>query len=244
MSTAFNQTEFDLAYPDGVESTYWSVARNRILFSAIKSAGLRQVRWIEVGCGRGQVIKYMRSRGVDAWGVELADVQPLDGVDTFVSTNADAADLPDKDRYEGLMLLDVIEHIEDPVAFVKFLKQTFPNVRHILVTVPACEDLWSNYDEFYGHFRRYSLKSLEAEVAAMGMLPKQLSYFFHALYPAGRVVLALIGNRDIRITAPRGWWRMVHRLIGVAFHIENFLIPRRWPGTSLLCLARLGDIQQ
>lgn len=240
MTTAFNQTEFDLAYPDGVEHNYWSVARNAILHSTISSAKLDQVKWIEVGCGRGQVVKYLRSRGIDTTGVELADVKPLAGIETHALTNTDASTLPGKERFQAMMLLDVIEHIEDPKAFVRFLLGHYPNVRHLLVTVPARQEIWSNYDEFYGHFRRYSLQSLDKEVRDMGLVPARLHYFFHALYPVGRAVMALSGNRELKVSAPRGWERLLHRLIGSAFALESRIVPGNFAGTSLLCLAACG----
>jgi len=237
MNTAFDQAEFDLAYPDGVERNYWSVARNRILHSAIVRAGLADLDWIEVGCGRGQVVKYLRSKNIRSTGVELADVRPLSGIEHAVFANMDATALPDRGRFTGLMLLDVIEHIEDPIGFVRLLKTAYPNIRHLLVTVPARQEVWSNYDEFYGHFRRYDCSSLGREIGAMGFRPRHMHYFFHALYPAGRAVLALTGRRQVRVSAPHSWQRMLHRALGEAFYWENKVLPGSLPGTSLLCLA-------
>ena len=66
--TEFNQQEFDLAYPPGVEFNYWTVARNRILWRALARQGWLTGEWVEVGCGRGIVLQFLRQRGLEVRG--------------------------------------------------------------------------------------------------------------------------------------------------------------------------------
>ena len=237
--TEFNQQEFDLAYPPGVEFNYWTVARNRILWRALARQGWLTGEWVEVGCGRGIVLQFLRQRGLEVRGVELAPVQALPQVAGHVLTGVDVCDLPavERARPQGVLLLDVIEHLPDPVAFLRRLRESLPGVQRWLVTVPAHPELWSNYDEFYGHQRRYTAAVLEEQLTAAGLRPLVTRHFFHALYPAARLLLGSGRQRAVKITAPPAWQRPLHQALGLGFALESSLLPATWPGTSLMCLA-------
>jgi hypothetical protein len=53
MSTAYNDAEFSIGYPAGAEVSYWSLARNHILYRTIKEKKLFNGPIIEIGCARG-----------------------------------------------------------------------------------------------------------------------------------------------------------------------------------------------
>jgi 2-polyprenyl-3-methyl-5-hydroxy-6-metoxy-1,4-benzoquinol methylase len=238
-TTAFDEKEFDLAYPPGIEHHYWTVARAAIINRALRQESLNDLKWLEVGCGRGITLRSLLNAGVDAMGVELAAVAPLEAIASYVISGRDARDLPEQFRemFMGLMLLDVIEHVADPVDFLEGLLERFPNARWVLITVPAHQELWSNYDEFYGHFRRYDRTTLHQTVAATGLRPVRLDHFFHSLYPAAQVLLRSARKRKVEVNAPSPFMRPIHALLGTVFAIEAALLPSHWPGTSLLCVA-------
>jgi hypothetical protein len=55
----------------------------------------------------------------------------------------------------------------------------------VLITVPALPVLWSAHDRFLGHFRRYTLASLERLILATGQLEMiELHYYFACILPA------------------------------------------------------------
>src|SRR2546427_1758068 len=168
--TEFALDQFDQVYPPGIENHYWTFARNQIVEHQLKALGLEQPRILEIGCGKGVVVAFFRKKGYPCWGVELAQVTPMESVKDFVHTGVSATDLPSDQResFNVLFLLDVIEHLPDPVAFLFGLKAAFPNVSRLIITVPARTELWSNYDTFYGHYRRYDLDSLRAVVNGIG----------------------------------------------------------------------------
>ena len=143
MATEFSDDQYDHAYPDGIENHWWILARNRILTHVIRKSARNNAVLLDVGCGRGIVVKYLRDKGIACTGVELAMAPPVFSVRDHVRMGVDAWDLPlaERVRFDTILLLDVIEHIPDPAALLKRLSDGFPNLSHLIVTVPACQEL-------------------------------------------------------------------------------------------------------
>jgi SAM-dependent methyltransferase len=238
VDTSFDQNEFDLAYSDGVEDNYWSLARNRIILDVLKANNLSATKVIEVGCGKGIVTQYLADRGVDCVGIELAAVKPVN--EKIVHTGKNAVEMSDEfmQQFQSLMLLDVIEHIEDPAKFIAELLQHYKHVTSILVTVPARKEMWSNYDEYYGHFRRYDLDLMKQTIRDIGFEVEELTYFFHSLYLPGRITVGLFKKRNLKMTPPKGVMKIVHKVIAAVMVAESKVLPKSWFGTSVLCVAR------
>ena len=237
--TGFEPEQFALCYPPGIENHYWTAARNRIVEHQLKAAGLERPCILEIGCGKGVVVAFFRKKGYPCWGVELAKVAPIESVKDFVFTGISATELPaaNRESFNILFLLDVIEHLPDPAAFLSGLKTAFPNVRRMIITVPARTELWSNYDSFYGHYRRYDLDSLRAVVQGIGGTAQSLRYFFRLLYLPARLTLALLHRRSVRINAPRNGMKAIHYLVSRICLADFFLVPAQIRGTSIICTA-------
>jgi hypothetical protein len=192
---------------------------------------------LDIGCGRGLTVDFLRKAGVDAHGVELAHVPPLPAVEPFVHTARDAFTLPEalRRRVTVVLLLDVVEHLPAPEAFLAGCLAHFPSLARLVVTVPARRELWSNYDDFYGHLRRYDRASLRDLLRPVGTRRAEAGYFFHALYPVLRAQLAATAERPLAHQAPR--WRWPHRLAARVFDLEERVLPAGWYGTSLWGVA-------
>lgn len=160
MKTYFSKKQFNYAYADGMERHWWHIARNKIIKNTVRFFAGSEACVLEVGCGRGIVVNFLREAAIDCSGVELAKIQPIHSAKNHIQTGIDALDIPafERKRYNTILLLDVIEHIPEPVTLLKNLGNAFPNLNHVIITVPACQELWTNYDEFYGHFRRYTIE--------------------------------------------------------------------------------------
>jgi len=240
MATEFSDDQFDQAYPDGIENHWWNLARNSILANAVKKFAGAGAVVLDVGCGRGFVVKYLRDQGMDCSGVEPAKARPVFSVRDHVRVGMDAWDLPLAERmhYDTMLLLDVIEHVPDPAAFLKRLCDGFPNLSHVIITVPACQELWSNYDECYGHCRRYSLEMLKNALVAPGAACIGAGYFFHLTYPVCWAAAHLAKKRQTRLRAPQGIGKRLHKLISRVMIIDYYILPGRVPGMSALaCYA-------
>jgi hypothetical protein len=197
---------------------------------------------LDIGCGRGVVVKSLREAGFDCDGVEPGAVEPLAGVSAFVRSGLYAFDLPaaEREAYDTVLLLDVIEHLPDPADWLEQLTGSFPALSTVIVTVPARQELWSNYDEYFGHYRRYSMPMLLDIASRLGWGLRHMQYFFHGLYLPAWVLASINARRETSITPPRGVFKYLHRLVALGMVIDASLLPHRLPGTSLIASFRVG----
>lgn len=236
MKTVFSIEQFESAYPDGIENHWWYMARSRIVANAIRAFAGSGSSVLEVGCGRGVVVQSLRKEGIDCYGVELAKVSPVKTIEKYIHVGTDAIDLPvaERQRYDTILLLDVIEHISDPVNFLQDLCKVFPNLSCIVTTVPARPELWSNYDRTYGHHRRYMLEDLEKLSSQLCWHINRESYFFHLVYLPAWIMMKLNKNRKTIFFAPHGFFRLAHRLFSYFMLADYYLFPGWLPGTSIV----------
>jgi SAM-dependent methyltransferase len=240
MSTEFNDLEFNLAYPDGVETTYWSWARNSILYQTIKKRNLYKGSILEIGCGRGLIIKYLSDRNIDCFGVELAKTTPVKGVEKKIITGQDAFSFNEEfaKKFNTIMLLDVLEHIEDDYGFLKSIADKYSNTSHLLITVPAKKEIWTNFDDFYGHFRRYDINELVALVNKAGFDIIDVRYVFKSVYLIIKLLKKFKVDRTLESPVPKnGIMKLLHRIIAICFIVEYWIMPKRIYGSSILCVA-------
>jgi SAM-dependent methyltransferase len=66
------------------------------------------------------------------------------------------------ERFDAILYIDVLEHIEDDVAELRRSAARLRPGGHIIVLSPAHQSLYSEFDKEIGHFRRYSKPSLLA----------------------------------------------------------------------------------
>jgi SAM-dependent methyltransferase len=242
------QPEFDVPrfrhnYPPGIENYFWSLARTDLVRRALEEAASaghrrRHERILEVGCGPGIVVSALKNVGLDIWGVDVGHPRVVDSARDRVTVAMDARHLGEQFResVETLMFLDVVEHIKNDVGFLRDIVQHFPNCSCVIITVPAGPGAWSRWDEYYGHFRRYTKASLDEMVRRSGLSPERTRYFFRALYLAARVINWLGIQRSTVMRSPKHI--LVHRLAAFFMIMEDKLLRASFvPGLSLICVA-------
>ena len=237
-NTAFTEAQFESAYPDGMGNHWWFLARSKIILSVLKKLDLTASSLLEIGCGRGPVVESLRCQQINCRGVELADVSPLTSVRDFVKTGIDATELRDHERegVDTILLLDVIEHITEPEIFLKQIGRSFPNVTKMIVTVPARQEIWSNYDEYYGHHRRYSIAIMKGLAADLSWNLRYASYFFHLIYLPARILSLLNRDRNTVLSPPGRGFVSLHRLLARVMLLDFYCLPSLFVGTSIICV--------
>lgn len=233
--TEFSGGDFDDAYPPGYEHHYWHRARSAIVKRYVQAFCCSRDTLLEIGAGRGHYVRVLRDAGFEAYGCDLGQPFVSGDVRSFYFENTDFVDLDVnlRDRVQGVLLLDVLEHIEEPQDFLERILRTFPLLRTLIITVPARQELWSNYDEHYRHFLRYDAGKLCDLAKRSGLAVRDYRYFFHGLYVPAWLLKKLGVDRQTTFSAPRLRW--LHRLLGAAFQVESRILPNRVYGTSLIC---------
>jgi SAM-dependent methyltransferase len=237
--TKFEDAQYDSAYPRGIAHSWWNLARNNVIERTFRLCVPKNALVLDVGCGKGIVTSHLRSAGWDVMGVDIGT--PTEGLlaseHLMLGINALELDADLRSRVTVLALFDVIEHVSDASAFLRALLAAFPQAGQVVLTVPARQELWSNFDDHYGHLRRYDRPTLQKEMSCAGLATESAGYFFHSLYPAIALNnLVRGGKRKIRLDppAPGRSSRVLNAMIASAFSIEAILLPGSWIGSSII----------
>lgn len=169
---------------------------NRWVFDSIAPCLFGNI--LEVGCGTGTFTALIASAGHR---VTAVDINPsyvatakarLATQDRVAVLAGDATSMSWDTRFDTVVLLDVLEHIEDDLGFLRRLAGCLAPGGRLVLKVPAGEWLYSPLDTAIGHFRRYSKKSLRRAFAEAGLRRGGERYFNAAGVPGwwlnGRVL--------------------------------------------------------
>jgi SAM-dependent methyltransferase len=159
------------AYP-GTELELFAKARNWKSYVAASLKPYIRGRVLDVGAGIGGNIRYLVNPMVTEWVAlepdpKLAGIidQTMSGpqtpVDCTVVTGT-IATMPTTARFDTILYMDVLEHIEDDRAQVQKAAGMLAPGGCLVVLAPAHQFLFSPFDAAVGHHRRYSLKRLRA----------------------------------------------------------------------------------
>src|SRR5690348_3763019 len=139
----------------------WEEARSRFVYRVLRGAGLdaSPARILDAGAGDGWLAAQLVRRM--APGTEIVCWDPGYASQTKPPAAGEAVGVrfvaarPDG-RFDILLLLDVLEHVEDDRSFVRSLvAESLRPGATVLITVPAWPWLFSPHDAGLKHFRRY-----------------------------------------------------------------------------------------
>jgi SAM-dependent methyltransferase len=81
-----------------------------------------------------------------------------------------------------IFLLDVLEHIKDEDAFLSSVLSKVKVGGSLLITVPACQFLFSSHDVFLKHYRRYNRNCLHDLIKQHNLLIEESFAFYTSLF--------------------------------------------------------------
>ncbi|MGH7663009.1 MAG: class I SAM-dependent methyltransferase [Gemmatimonadaceae bacterium] len=222
--------DYARAYRSLYERHWWWRARERLILDTLRrivpTGGWRRI--LDVGCGDGLFLDRL---------AEIGDVEGIEADASLVSSdgrhngrihigNFDETFQPAR-RYSLVLMLDVVEHLHDPVGALRHARALLEPAGVIMVTVPAFNVLWTAHDDLNHHRTRYTTRTLSELANQANLEVESARYFFHWGYPAK------LAERALALVAPAS------RSGGRESGSKLPRIPAGWANRSLYLLSRL-----
>ncbi len=156
----------------------WAEIRAKKVAQILNRHGISLI-W-EVGAGHGNMAIPLSKSGIVTIPIEPIYSGALslarNGFHVYAQT-LDQLKLPD-DCLEAVGLFDVIEHLSHPEDILEEVHRVLKPGGLLLISVPAYQWLFSNFDLEIGHFRRYSRKTLQKLLLKSGFQQTILGNLF------------------------------------------------------------------
>ena len=173
---------------------FWFRARNAVIEAMVRQLTVgwpSGYRVLEVGCGTGYVLQMLaracagaRVVGIDFLHDGLVAARKRRGV-AVVQGRFEHP--PFASSFDLLGLFDTLEHIEDDAGALGHLRRLLRTNGVMVITVPAYDALWSDFDVEAHHCRRYEPDRLRGRLEGAGFAVDYLTPFMLPLYPLARL---------------------------------------------------------
>lgn len=223
---------------------FWIKGRFRALTRGNQSEWMVNKRFLEIGAGNGISMQQFETLpGVEIDGCDLnifalEQSVPVKGQLYCLDVRKPPSRM--LEAYDGIILLDVLEHLEDDSAFLgnclKFVKPGGLVVIH----VPALNSLFSKYDQEVGHFRRYTSFSLKRLIISQQIKPLKISYWGFSMLPIAwlrKWVMKYSKQENIVKTGFQPPSKGINMAFDFLLRFENFLTGSPWRGTSIYAIG-------
>lgn len=188
---------------------WWHVAKRELVVDLLRRFFPPPARLVEGGIGGGANLQTFRELGYDVSGFDLMP-EAVAHCRTLGIDDVRIHDLQEPWSIRSgparvVVLLDVIEHVADPVRLLQNAAGTLDAEGGIVVTVPAIPALFGPWDEKLGHHRRYTRAMLRRQAREAGLRVAWLSHWNAFTLPAAVAVRTLekLGRRPSDAEFPR-----------------------------------------
>ncbi len=198
---------------------------------------------VEVGAGIGQFTELI---GQLANATHLTAIEPdgafceqfrnrLPKVNLIQGT---AADLPQQTACDGIVTINVLEHIrEDQAELSRYAALLQKHQGVLCLFVPARQEIYAALDKDFGHYRRYGRAELRRKLETSGFRVLRLKYFNLIGYFAWGLTFRLLRKRSFNEQSVRFFDRFI---FPIGYGLESRVLRPPF-GQSLLAVARAGQ---
>jgi SAM-dependent methyltransferase len=203
-------------------SHFWFRSRAALIAASVATYFPTARSFMEIGTGGGGVLlEIQRSdptlrlvgtelliRGLFEARNRMAGVELL---------QMDARRIPFTSEFDVIGAFDIVEHIDDDAAVFEQVHAALVPGGGIIVTVPQHPWLWSAFDEFSGHRRRYTRRQLVAKMTAAGFGVVRVTSFISFALPLLAAARLRRRNRKIDLARELAIPAVLNRmLLGIA----------------------------
>jgi len=228
------------------EGFWWFDARNELIAWAVEKWCRNARNILEIGCGTGVVAANIARRF--PW-LEVSVAELFAEALPFVSRRIpaatvyqlDARAMPFRAEFDVIGAFDVIEHIDEDEKVLAAMHRALVPGGIVLITVPQHPFLWSRFDAYGHHKRRYTRRELSIKLGAAGFDVLDMRSFVSLLMPLQLAARLIPSSRDYD---PQNEFRIspvVNTLLKKVMNVEVALVRSglSFPfGGSLLAVAR------
>jgi len=179
--------------------------RRRAAFFGETLASVRpepDLRWLDAGAGDGWLAGTLRAEVAPGARLTCWDANYADDEIRELSAGAPGVEFVrevPRESFDLVTAFDVLEHVEDDVAFVATLFERLRPGGTLLVSVPAWPLLYGPHDEVLAHHRRYRPREARALLLGGGFSIARSGGLFHSLLPV-RVLQRLVVRPSAKLT--------------------------------------------
>lgn len=238
--------DYSAHYKELYTRHWWWRARERMLLNLLASqrTTFARPRILDVGCGDGLFFDRL---------LEFGDVEGVEAAAAFINNSGPhrsrihvgnfTRDLGLQGQFSTILMLDVIEHLDEPAAALNYASDLLVPSGTLIITVPAFNLLWTAHDNINQHRTRYRKGTLRELVRKAGLTVDLDRYFFHWLFGAKLLTRTVELIRRREPTSPKLPPRWLNKMLYSLSLFENRLfhnmnIPF---GSSLMLVARKPD---
>lgn len=211
---------------------WWYVARTRLLQIVLGASVPAGGRVLDVGSADGPSVAWLGDRlAVDR---DLRGLRP-----GGVCAAIESLPFPD-DRFDVVSAFDVVEHCEDEGSALSELRRVTKPGGVVMISVPAYQWMWSDFDVRAGHYRRYTRPRLRRATNAVGLRAERVTHIFAATLPFFVAVRMLTKWRGGIADRVRPLPSFLERVLLALSRLDEMIL-RRWnlpAGSSVVMLAR------
>jgi SAM-dependent methyltransferase len=194
--------EYGRQYRELYTRHWWWRAREQAVLGVIHRHLLpnQKLRILDVGCGDGLFFDRLAELG-DVEGVEPDEtlVDPRGPHRARIRITPFDTDFGSAEPYSLVLMLDVLEHLDNPVEALRHAHSLLTPMGALLLTVPAFQLLWTNHDVINHHRMRYRRGTLGPLLRQTGFAVVEERYWYQWTCP---IKLAIRLSESILRRAP------------------------------------------
>jgi SAM-dependent methyltransferase len=230
-------------YRDLFERHWWWRARTEYVIETLRryrpATGWKTI--LDIGCGDGLFFDRLQEFG------EVEGVEPdgqLVSADNPHSNRIYVGPFDDNfspgKSYSLILMLDVLEHLEHPVAALKHALELLEPQGVFMATVPAFRALWTNHDVINHHFTRYTKRTFREIANSAGLKIEEERYLYHWTFPVKLGVRLVEGALRLKPKPPVAGSKWINDALFEISRLEQkMLTPLPVPfGSSLMVVGR------